>query len=74
MAPYSTPCKTILNFAASMTYNGQRPTVTWVRKVYQAGVKLTQHQMKLLERRFKRLAGLEKWFVHISPVFITPAG
>jgi len=24
-----------------------------------------------LERRLKRLAGLEKWFVDIAPVFLT---
>jgi len=62
---------TLLNFARSLTYKGKQPTVELVTKTYQTGVKLSQTLMAALERRLKRLAGLEKWFVDISPVFLT---
>ena len=39
-----------------------------VSKTYQTGVKLTQEQMQLLEKRLQRLKGLEKWFVLITPL------
>ena len=58
----------VLSFAQSLAFKGHKPVVELVTKTYQAGVKLTQTQMKCLERRFKRLVGLEKWFVHISPL------
>ena len=61
----------LLNFARSLTYKGQQPTVELVTKTYQTGVKLSQTLMAALERRLKRLAGLEKWFVDIAPVFLT---
>ena len=61
----------LLNFARSLTYKGQQPTVELVTKTYQTGVKLSQTRMAALERRLKRLAGLEKWFVDIAPVFLT---
>lgn len=65
---------TILSFARSMSYKGQKPVVELVSKTYQTGVKLTSTQMNHLERRFKRLVGLEKWFVCISPISVTPSG
>ena len=65
---------TILSFAQSMTFKGQKPVVEFVTKIYQSGVKLTQTQMKQLEHRFNRLTGLGKWFVRIPSVLDTLAG
>jgi hypothetical protein len=59
---------TALNFARTMTWNGQHPVVELVDKDYQTGVRLTPKEMKELEKRFERLSGLEKWFVRIEPV------
>lgn len=66
--------ETILNFARSLTFKDHNPLVEFVSRTYHTGVKLSQQQMTRLERRFKRLPALDKWFVHISPIFITPAG
>lgn len=66
--------QTILNFARSLTYNGQQPVVQLITKPYHTGVKLSQKLMAALERRFTRLAGLEKWFVFICPLFLTLPG
>lgn len=59
---------TILNFASSFSFKGVKPSVRSVSKAYETGVKLTQEQMQLLEQRFQRLRGLEKWFVLIPPL------
>lgn len=65
---------TVLNFAQTMTWNGHHPTVNWVDKTYETGVRLTQKAMAELEKRFERLPGLEKWFVRIVPVPQVSAG
>ncbi len=60
---------TVLKFAKSMTWRGQHPAlVKLVKKTYHSGVRLTQNAMSVLEERFDRLPGLEKWFVRISPI------
>ncbi len=56
---------TVLNFAQSLEFKGQRPVVKLVTQVYENGVKLSQHAMTKLEKQFQRLPGLEKWFVEI---------
>lgn len=60
--------ETILNFARTFSFKDVEPVVQLVSRTYQTGVKLTQKQMQLLEERFQRLEGLEKWFVRITPV------
>jgi hypothetical protein len=61
--------ETALNFAQTMTWNTKHPVVVKsMEKTYQTGVRLTQKEMKELEKRFERLPGLEKWFVQIEPV------
>lgn len=59
---------TVFHFAQNMTYNGVHPVVEIVKKTYPTGVKLTQAAMEVLEKRFERLPGLEKWFVLICPL------
>jgi len=58
----------VLNLASKMTWNGQHPVVTLVKKTSQTGVKLTQKAMAVFEQRFQRLLHLPKWFVKLSPV------
>ncbi len=58
----------VVGYAQTMTWKGKNPTVKLVEKVYKTGVKLTEKEMKELEKRFERLSGLEKWFVQIAPV------
>ncbi len=59
---------TVLGFARTFTWRSQQPVVTHIKRIYQTGVKLSQKAMAQLEQRFERLAGLEKWFVTISPI------
>lgn len=60
--------ETVFRFAQNMTYNGVHPIVEIVKKTYHTGVKLTKTAMDVLENRFERLPGLEKWFVLIPPL------
>jgi hypothetical protein len=57
----------VVNFTASMTWKGLRPTVTLITTTYHTGVKLLKQDMDLLETQWLRLPGLEKWFVDIAP-------
>ena len=65
---------TALNFARSMTWNRQHPVVTLSQKVYPKGVRLSLKDMALLEQRFERLPGLEKYFVFIRPLLTSLSG
>jgi hypothetical protein len=51
-----------------MTWHKQGPIVKLVEEVYQTGKRLSQKAMALLEERFEREEGLEKWFVQIPPL------
>lgn len=64
----------VLNFAKTMTWNKQHPVITLVHQLYHKGVRLAQKAMTLLEQRFERLPGLEKYFVRIRPQAITLSG
>lgn len=57
----------LLAFARTFTWRSHQPVVTFVQRIYETGVKLSQNVMAQLEQRFDRLDGLEKWFVTISP-------
>ena len=59
---------TVLAFARTFTWRTHKPVVTLVERTYETGAKLSQQAMTQLEQRFKRLHGLEKWFVTISPI------
>ncbi len=58
---------TVLQFAASMTWKGQRPLVDLVTTAYATGVKLTKEAMAWIETQGVRRPQLEKWFVDIIP-------
>ena len=57
-----------LGLARSMTYKGIRPIVRKTTKSYKSGVSLTKKAMREIERRLERKAGLEPWFISISPI------
>jgi len=59
---------TVLGFARTMSWQKRKPIVTLVSGLYETGKKLSQKAMALLEKRFERENGLEKWFVQISPL------
>ena len=59
--------ETVLGFARTMRWKGQQAMVQLVERVYQTGVCLSPKAMTVLEGRFERLAGLERWFVRIEP-------
>lgn len=63
-------CQAVLKFAQSMRYKGLHPSVQFIHKIYHNGVRLTQREMAMLEKRFDRLHALPKWFVTIVPVSI----
>ena len=65
---------TVVKFAQTMKWKGNNPVVKLVEKTYQRGVSLTKKAMDQMEKRFKRLEGLEKWFVKISPISMEIAG
>ena len=57
----------VLGVARTMTWRGERAVVKLVGRIYETGVRLSQKAMRVLEERFERLAGLERWFVRIVP-------
>ena len=59
---------TVLNFARSFTWRKLNPFVHHVQKIYHTGVKLSTKAMNILEKRFDRLKGLEKYVVFIRPL------
>jgi transposase len=58
---------TMLEFARTMTWQGQFPVVELVTTVYETGVKLTQDAMQRVEAQIQRLPELGKWFVDLVP-------
>lgn len=59
--------QTVVEFAKTMTWCGQHPTVSLVTQRYATGVKLTKKAMQVCEQAIERLATLERWFVTIRP-------
>jgi len=59
--------QTVVEFAKTMTWRGQQPTVSLVTRTYATGVKLTKQAMQACEALLERLPTLEKWFVTIRP-------
>jgi len=57
----------VVKYAQSMTYDKKHPVVRVVDEVYNTGVKLSKKIMQHYEKALNRMAGLEKWYVEISP-------
>lgn len=54
-----------LGLARTMKWKEKKPTIEFVKGVYEKGVKLTKKAMEQLEKRFDRISGIEKWAVDI---------
>jgi transposase len=59
--------ETVLQFAKTMTWQGQHPIVELVTTTYETGVTLTKDAMQRVEAQIKRLPDLGKWFIDIGP-------
>jgi transposase len=57
----------VVNFMTSMTWKGIHPVVDVVTTTYHTGVRLVKAAMELIEAQITRRAGLDKWFVDITP-------
>lgn len=57
----------VLKYAESMTYAAKHPVVRLIDEVYKTGVKVGKKLMSIYEKALDRMAGLEKWFIRISP-------
>jgi Rhodopirellula transposase DDE domain len=57
----------VLNWAKTMTWKGEQPTVHLVEGEYARGIRLGEEEMKPYEARLERSATLPKWSVIISP-------
>lgn len=58
---------TALQWASNVTWKKLNPTVKFVDKVYQTGIKLTKKEMKKFEKHINRSNYLPKWDVWIIP-------
>jgi len=63
---------TVLQFAATMTWKGARPSVALVTTTYERGVTLTKGAMAVIEARLIRHPALGRWFVDILPAPTAP--
>lgn len=59
--------ETALKWAGTMTWNGTRPIIHLLTKIYQKGKNLTKKEMLAYEKKIKRAQKLPKWDVTISP-------
>ena len=59
--------ETALNWAGTMTWNGIRPIIHFLDKIYEKGKKLTKKEMEQYEGRLNRSEKLPKWDVTILP-------
>lgn len=57
---------TVVEFAKTMTWKGSNPHVTLINEVYETGVRVLKKDMKLIEQRLSRRAGLKPWFIDIA--------
>ncbi len=62
-----TDVDTMLGWAKSMTWKGSHPIIALNEKTYERGIKLSQKEMKELEKRLERNPKLPKWEIFIRP-------
>lgn len=62
-----TDVDTMLGWAKSMTWKGSHPIIALNEKTYERGIKLSQKEMKELEKRLERNPNLPKWEIFIRP-------
>jgi len=59
--------ETIHNYIETATYDTKHLIAEIIDTVYKTGVKVGDQAMQIYEKALSRMAGLEKWFVRISP-------
>jgi len=59
--------ETVVKYIQSMTYDKKHPIVNVIDEIYNTGIKVNKKIMRVYEQALYRIAGLEKWFVHICP-------
>jgi len=59
--------ETIHNYIETATYDAKCLRADIVDTVYKTGVRVSSKAMQIYEKALSRMAGLEKWFVRISP-------
>jgi len=57
--------ETVLERIKAMTWKGNHPTVHFLDKVYERGVKLTKKEMKSIQYKLYRNTTLARWDVAI---------
>ena len=57
----------VVQFTASMTWCGQHPVVELITTTYATGMRLSREAMAVIEAQIRRLPGLDKWFIDITP-------
>jgi hypothetical protein len=62
-----TDLATAMNWAKTMTWNGEPPQVLQIDKTYAKGVTLVDQEWELLQARLERSPTLPKWDVIIRP-------
>jgi Rhodopirellula transposase DDE domain len=62
-----TDLATAMNWAETMTWNGEHPQVLQIDKTYEKGVTLVDQEWELLQARLERSPTLPKWDVIIRP-------
>ena len=59
--------ETAMKYIQTMAYDQKSPSVAIIAKAYEKGVRVNARDMEVYEEALERIAGLEKWFVRISP-------
>lgn len=59
--------QSVLGFAGSMTWKGEKPVVKFTEKIYETGKKVEKNMMTIYESMIDRTENLEKWFITINP-------
>jgi len=57
----------VIEFTKSMKFDQKNPKVTVVDETYETGVKVKEKLMRIYEKALERMAGLEDWYIQISP-------
>ena len=59
--------ESVLGFAGSMTWKGEKPVIKFIKKTYETGKKVVKDIMAVYESMIDRKEGLGKWFITTNP-------
>lgn len=60
--------ETVVKMIETMDYEGQRPSVHLIEKVYESGKKVAKDLMMVYEKAIERKENIEKWYMTINPL------